>query len=252
MIKQLGLQMYSIRDHLTTYDDVYEAMKTIKEMGYTIVQTAGEKITLEELAEITNELGIEVCGTHRSFESLEQNPEKAMEQHRKLGTTNMGIGGFFRETEEEIRDFIKRANALADIIYEHGFKFTYHNHDCEFMKIGDKTVMDMLVEGLDPVKTSFCLDTHWVQRGGGDVCSWIEKLAGRIDILHLKDMTVQPGRVPIMCEIGAGNMDFHKIMDAAEKAGVKYYVVEQDICPGDSFDSVKQSAEYIKANFMEK
>jgi len=35
-----------------------------------------------------------------------------------------------------------------------------------------------------------------------------------------------------------------------EKAGVKYYVVEQDICPGDSFDSVKQSADYIKARYM--
>ena len=252
MIKELGLQMYSIRDHLTTYEDVYEAMKTIKEMGYTVVQTAGENITLEELAEITNELGITVCGTHRGFDSLEEDPEKAMEQHRKLGTTNMGIGGYWGATVEEVENFIKRANALADIIYEHGFKFTYHNHDHEFRKLGDKTVMDMLVEGLDPVKTSFCLDTHWVQRGGGDVCTWIEKLAGRIDILHLKDMTMQPDRTPIMCEIGYGNMDFHKIMAAAEKAGVKYYVVEQDVCPGDSFDSVRQSAEYIKANFMEK
>lgn len=250
MIKELGLQMYSIREHLETYDDVKNAMETIKAMGYTVVQTAGQKISLEELAEITNEVGITVCGTHCGFDSLAADPEKAMETHRKLGTTNIGIGGFFAENEEAVKTFIQRANAFADAIYEHGFKFTYHNHDHEFRRFGDKTIMDMLVEGLDPVKTSFCLDTHWVQRGGGDVCAWIEKLAGRIDILHLKDMTIQPDRTPIMCEIGLGNMDFDRIMQSAEKAGVKYYVVEQDICPGDSFDSVKLSADYIKAHYM--
>lgn len=251
MIKELGLQMYSIREHLETYDDVYEAMKTIKEMGYTVVQTAGQKISLEELAEITNELGITVCGTHCGFDSLAADPEKAMETHRKLGTTNIGIGGAGLNTKEDVERFIERANEFADIIYEHGFKFTYHNHHHEFRKVdGGKTIMEMLVEGLDPVKTSFCLDTHWVQRGGGDVCTWIEKLAGRIDILHLKDMAMQPDSTPIMCEIGAGNMDFDKIVATAEKAGVKYYVVEQDVCPGDSFDSVKQSADYIKARYM--
>jgi hypothetical protein len=29
--------------------------------------------------------------------------------------------------------------------------------------------MDMLVDGLDPEKISFVLDTYWVQHGGGDV-----------------------------------------------------------------------------------
>lgn len=252
MIKDFGLQNYSIREHLTSYEDVKNAMKAIKEMGYSYVQTAGEKISHAEIAEIAKEVGIGVCGTHCGFDSLIADPEQVMETHRNLGTTNIGIGGFFANSAEEVEEFIKKANAFADIIYEHGFKFTYHNHEHEFRKFGDKTVMDMLVEGLDPVKTSFCLDTHWVQRGGGDVCAWIEKLAGRIDILHLKDMTIQMDRTPIMCEIGAGNMDFHRIIAAAEKAGVTYYVVEQDICPGDSFDSVRQSAEYIKNNFMEK
>lgn len=250
MIKELGLQNFSIREHLTTYEDVLNAMKTIKEMGYTVIQTAGEKISHAEIAEITKEVGITVCGTHCGFDSLIADPEKAIKTHRNLNTTNIGIGGFFANNEEDVKNFIERANAFADIIYKEGFKFTYHNHEHEFRKFGDKTIMDMLVEGLDPVKTSFCLDTHWVQRGGGDVCSWIEKLAGRIDILHLKDMTIQPDRTPIMCEIGAGNMDFDKIIAAAEKTGVKYYVVEQDFCPGDSFDSIRQSAEYIKKRYM--
>ncbi len=253
MIKELGLQMYSVREHLGTVEEVRDTMKKLKEMGYTVMQTAGQKITLEELADITNELGITVCGTHCGMDYLTDDVQKAMEAHRKLGTTNMGIGGFWGETKEDIQNFIEKANKLANEIYPHGFKFTYHNHSHEFMKIdGDKTIMDMLVEGLDPEKTSFCLDTYWLQNAGCDVCTWLEKLAGRIDILHLKEMGVNAEKQPFITEIGNGNMDFHKIIDVAEKIGVKYYVVEQDTCPGDSLDSVKKSAEYIKAHFMEK
>ena len=40
------------------------------------------------------------------------------------------------------------------------------------------------------------------------------------------------------------------IIASAEKAGVEYYVVEQDQCPGDQFESVAKSSEYIHQNFM--
>ena len=113
--------------------------------------------------------------------------------------------------------------------------------------------MDMLVEGLDPNHTSFVLDTYWVQHGGADVRYWIEKLAGRIDILHLKDMKliivpdfVKPQRVQQMTEIGAGNMNWELIIESAKKSGVKYYVVEQDNSWSvNCFASIKASAEYL-------
>lgn len=250
MIKELGLQMYSIREHLETAEDVRHALKTIKEMGYSVVQTAGQKISLDELADITNELGLTVCGTHCDMGELEKDPEGMMKVHRKLGTTNIGIGGLTANDAEHAKHIIKRINAFADIIYKEGFKFTYHNHHREFRKFNGKRIMDMMIEGLDPEKTSFCFDTYWVQHAGGDVCEWMEKLAGRIDILHLKDKAVGLDNNPFITEVGNGNMNFKKIIETAEKIGVKYYVVEQDICPGDSFDSVRQSSEYIHANFM--
>ena len=112
--------------------------------------------------------------------------------------------------------------------------------------------MDYLYEGLNPETVSFCLDTHWVQRGGGNPTTWIKKLAGRIDILHLKDMAVinDNGVQPLITEIGNGNIDFDSVIEAAPKSGVRYYCVEQDICPGDPMDSLKISADYIKKHYM--
>ena len=107
--------------------------------------------------------------------------------------------------------------------------------------------MDKLYEGLDKATTSFVLDTCWVAAGGGDVREWMEKLAGRIDILHLKDMAKRANPdEQFITEIGNGNLYWEGILETAEKIGVKYYVVEQDIWPGDPFDSIKISSEYLK------
>ena len=50
--------------------------------------------------------------------------------------------------------------------------------------------MELLAEKLDKKNVSFVLDTCWIQNAGANVCSWIEKLKDRIDIIHLKDMEV--------------------------------------------------------------
>ena len=131
-------------------------------------------------------------------------------------------------------------------------KFTYHNHSFEFVKMANgESAFDILIKELDPETTSFCLDTYWVQHGGGDVCAWIEKLKGRIDILHLKDMQRLPHfkdkvGYQFYTEIGQGNMDWERILETADRCGVKYYIVEQDTCPGDPMDSMKISADYLK------
>jgi sugar phosphate isomerase/epimerase len=55
-----------------------------------------------------------------------------------------------------------------------------------------------------------------------------------------------------MAEIGVGNLDWKAIIAAAEKSGCEWFIVEQDYCPGDPFDSLKTSFDYIEANLVER
>ena len=56
---------------------------------------------------------------------------------------------------------------------------------------------------------------------------------------------------PAIIEIGEGNINFKGIIPLAEKCGVKYFVVEDDRAPSvGSYDAVKKSADYIKANLI--
>lgn len=250
MIQKIGVQLYTIRDAMKTAEDIRESFRKLKAMGIDQGQTAGCAIPYEEFGKIAEEEQFEIVGTHDNFQMMVEDFDQALANHRALHTNFMGIGGFSYKTSQEVKDFIKQANEVGEKAAKAGCKFTYHHHSHEFMRLdnGDYC-MNMLVEGLDPKNTSFVLDTYWLQHGGADVRQWIAKLSGRVDILHLKDMGRGPDG-PFITEIGNGNINFAGALEEAEKAGVKYYVIEQDTCPGDPFESLKQSVDYIQKNFM--
>ena len=259
MFQNLGVQLYTVRDYLLDPALADFTFHRLAELGYNEAQTAGNAFDAKIFGELAAKNGIKIVGTHYDYNKILNDPEETMEIHRMWGTTNVGIGGMPKAARTdlgELKAFIAEYNRTAELYAKHGFKLTYHNHNFEFVRIdGYKTIMDLLVEGFDPATVSFVLDTCWVAAGGGDVNAWLQKLAGRIDILHLKDLTIKRDKnnylVPDVTEIGHGNIWWKGVIETAEKAGVKYYVVEQDTCPGDPFDSLKFSADYIKANLMD-
>ena len=97
------------------------------------------------------------------------------------------------------------------------------------------------------------LDTYWLQHGGKDTRETIESLAGRVDILHLKDMAIslEGGAHPYITEIGNGNINYDEVIDVANEIGVKHFIVEQDKCDGDPLESARISCENLKRIFAE-
>lgn len=249
--RKWGIQLYTVRDFMTTEEDIAETFAKLKKMGYDEAQTAGCRIPYKRFGELAKDAGIEIVGTHDNYDMMVDDFNQSLENHKLLGTTNMGIGGRGYGSLDDVKKFIEQANIIAKKAGENGMKFTYHNHSHEFSKWENgKTTMDMLIEELDKDNTSFVLDTYWVQHAGGDVCSYIERLSGRIDILHLKDMRVIGttfGCEPSITEIGDGNMDWKKIIETADKCGIKHLVVEQDAnWDPNCFAAAKKSINYLK------
>ena len=113
--------------------------------------------------------------------------------------------------------------------------------------IDGKPLLDHIIENTDPEIATFILDTCWVDFGGGDVVEYINKLKNRIKVIHFKDYngTVEETGRPRFSEIGNGCLDWDPIIKACEDANVEYAVVEEDVCPGDPFDSLKISYDYL-------
>jgi sugar phosphate isomerase/epimerase len=166
--------------------------------------------------------------------------------HTVFGCDYVGLGmyGFDPEKGQSMEDFLATYGPVAKKLKECGKYFMYHNHAAEFKKVGNKTVMELLSEGMPKELMGFTVDTYWVQVGGGDPADYIERLSGRVPVIHLKDCAFGQE----MAVVGEGNINFDRVFKTAEAAGTKYMMVEQDNCNGeDPFDCLKRSYEYLKA-----
>jgi sugar phosphate isomerase/epimerase len=93
------------------------------------------------------------------------------------------------------------------------------------------------------------IDVHWVQRGGKDPVRILQKYAGLVDLVHLKDYRI--GDMPPAAfdarrsgdfvafmqafagvvqfgEVGEGNLEWTEIITEATSSGAQYLLIEQD------------------------
>jgi len=253
LFNTLGFQLYTMREYIKDLDVADAALKKLHSLGYTECHGACVEDNAA-LGDLVVKNGIDMVGTNYSWWHIVNKPEETMELHERWNCKLLGpgaIGGEEMKNIDSLNKFIYDFNKTAEVYAKKGFKLTYHNHSFEFMRIdGYKTIMDVFMEKMDKDTTSFVLDTGWAAVAGVDVAELIEKLEGRIDILHLKDFTIRnKGNWdfrPDTVEVGYGNVSWDRIIDAAEKIGVKHYSVEQDRCEYDSIKSLAMSAEFLK------
>ncbi|MNP72423.1 hypothetical protein D3C76_1689790 [compost metagenome] len=65
-----------------------------------------------------------------------------------------------------------------------------------------------------------------------------------MQVVHLKDMAIVD-RKQVFAEIGEGNMNYAEIITTCRETGVEWYVVEQDVCRRDPFESLEMSLRYL-------
>ena len=135
---------------------------------------------------------------------------------------------------------------------EHGLTYCYHNHGYEFVKHGNGTLFDLLVEKTDPQYVSYELDILWAFHPGADPAAIIEKHGNRIKLLHLKDLKKGvtgdlSGKTPVENDValGTGQIDLPSVLKAAKKAGVLHYYIEDEI--PNIATQVPQSIAYLKS-----
>ena len=242
----LGLQLYTVRNIIKDESSAVAVIGEVKKMGYECVQVAGDMDTIALTINASKKAGIAVIGILSSMKDCEEQSETMFSLARSCGATDIGISSTIK-TEAEAYDLVTRVNAFAQKAKENGFTFSYHNHSNEFIRgESGKVLMQILLEGFDTSLVYFMPDTYWLQHGGMDVRDFLEKLAGRVKILHLKDMKRTLQGTTTYAELGVGNINFPGIIPVAKRIGTLHFIVEQDICDVDPLISARISREYLK------
>lgn len=248
MDKRIGAQYYTLRDHIRTIEDFEESCRKVKEIGYQTVQISGTPLGAAGMKEILDRYGLKVVVTHRSFEDFRNDLQEVMDYNRTLGCELCGVGampGWARESGENLSRFIREASEAASDLRKEGLYFGYHNHAFEFARVEGRYIMDRLIEETHEEEFRFIADTYWIQAGGMDPAAFLKKLGGRTMAVHFKDLKVNVDNSTEMAEVGQGNLDWDAIIEACETAGVKWALVEQDVCRRDPFESLKMSYDYL-------
>lgn len=246
---QLAVQLYTLRNHLTTPRDIASSFHRIKASGYDAVELAGlGKVEPKELKAMLDGEGLFCCSSHEM--RVLHDPGEVAD---RLSFLSVPIAvypypeGIDFGTEASVYSFVDLLGRTGERLVRSGIRFAYHNHHIEFRRSGQRIILDTIYEESDPSFVSAELDTYWIQAGGGDPASWCAKMKGRLPLLHLKDYGIDETNNPVFREIGGGNLDFGGIISAAEESGCRWFIVEQDSgwIGGDPFASLERSRTYI-------
>lgn len=252
--KNLGLQLYSIRDSIMK--DVPGAIAKVSKMGYKFVEPAGYangkfygmepaafKALLEsnKLTMISSHAG-QALPDSASMEKVMEWWDVCIEAHAAAGSKFLVQPFMGREAYKSL-DTLKRYcdyfSAIGEKCNAKGIRFGYHNHDKEFStKLDGQTIYDFMLTNTDPKKVMFEMDLYWTVVGGANPVDYFNKYPGRFELWHIKDKE----------EIGAsGMMDFTAIWADAAKSGMQYGIVEVEKYNFDQFTSCQKSIDFLNA-----
>jgi sugar phosphate isomerase/epimerase len=267
---QYGLQLYTVREQMAK--DPAATLELVAKIGYTSLEGATYNTGVEKFYGMdatsfynlvaNNGLSIRSCHyrygedsngaklTNGEFQgTILHDWDQAVEDADKLGLQYM-VCAWLSESERGTLDHYKKMAADFNVAGEKckkaGIQFCYHNHDFEFAAQDGKYPYDVLLSETDPKLVKMELDLYWATKAGQDPIKLFQAHPGRFPLWHLKDMDNTPAHD--ITEVGSGTIDFKAIFAQKKVAGMKYWFVEQDHCPGSPFNSISKSFAYARWN----
>jgi len=255
-LQAIGVQLYTVRSILP--EKPAETLRALDAMGYREVE--GNIADLPKIVAGLNGLHMKLVSLHMDIPLIlkgkDEDLSRAFAETKKAGASYAVFpylppanrGGL-----DAIRLLAESLNRAGEKCRAEGLKFCYHNHAFEFEPIQGTTPLEVMMNNTDKKAVGLELDAFWVSVAGHDPVEMINKYAGRVHLMHLKDKAEgtpvmykeSPGKAAFK-EIGNGVLDWAKVLRAASAAGVEHYFVEQDQTPGDPLDSLRQSIQYLK------
>ncbi len=249
----LAAQVYTIRDFIKTTDAFAESMQKVRAIGYDGVQLDLEHhpdVPAAAIKRACDDAGLTICISHFGYELFEYELDAIIERQQIWQCNQTAIvampGRYHEAGADGYRRFAREASAIGETLSAHGITLSYHNHSFEFVRYDDQIGLGLIFAESDPRYLQAEIDTYWVQHGGGDPAAWIRRVAGRMPVVHYKDMAILPDGQQVFAEVGEGNLNWPAIVNATLETAVPWIVVEQDRCRRDPFESLAMSYQFLQ------
>jgi sugar phosphate isomerase/epimerase len=242
-LERLGLQLYTLRDLMER--DVAGTLEAVAAVGYDEVEFAGYfDETPKRIRTLLDGAGLVAPSSHVPLADLTKHPERTFDAAEVIGHRYIVMPWLDPEDRRSLNDYRRVAEALnraGELARARRLRVAYHNHDFELAPIDGVLPYDLLLSETDPALVWFEMDFYWMTRGGGDPLAYFGRHPGRFHLCHLKDMD----RRGEMADVGAGRIDFRKILRKRAEAGLRHFYVEHDH-PADPLASIRASYRFVR------
>jgi len=246
--KPVGIQLWTVNS--TIQNDPAGTLNKLAKIGFKEVESVSF-VGLEprQFRRLLDDAGLYCPSAHLQFDM--DNLGKAFEQAHVLGATYVVAGSLVGPVVEAMKIKIDGAsgmgveeakytadiaNRIGEAAKRAGLQFALHNHDREFVDLGNGEVgYDIVWRESDPALVQFEIDCGWMMFAGRNPVDYFKKYPGRIPLIHVKDFLPKTNAdaKPMTekmrgSELGRGTVDYGPIFAAAKQAGVKHYFAEQE------------------------
>lgn len=264
MHTDLGLQLYTVRDEIKNLEN---ALKQIAVAGYTNIEMFGYNNrqffgkTVQQMADLLKQNNLKTNSGHYGLADMLHAKEYNWDSWKYLLEDAKTLGQQYitipylddkHRTADDFKRVAERLNKGGELSKAAGLTTAYHNHNFEFVKEGDTTMYEILLNNTDPKFVKFEMDLYWVAYADQNPVDWFKKYPGRFPMWHIKDMEAATVAAPKgqTCPVGEGIINWKEIFAAKKIAGLEYTFVEQEQYRKPVFDCIKISADYMKKNLL--
>ncbi len=210
---------FNKQDKIAAFAEIFPKLKA---MGYDGVQCGTFiRVDAAALEKVVKENGLAIVDQPVSFEDIEDDRkiQETVSFCKRFGVDFVYISWHKAGTAAEWRAFCKRLDAAEARLKPYGIKVGYHQHLHELTeKVDGEYPWDILV-GADGVRLE--MDIGPVLDSGRDPADELAKMKGRLPSgIHAKPVGATAAGAP------GDRQNWPKVVAAAEKAGVKWLVVE--------------------------
>jgi len=245
----VGLQLYTIRDEM--WLSPRKTLEYVAEIGYKELETAGYSegkiygMEPSDFNRLVTDLGMKIVSGHISYEDLKFDWGRVLEMLQETDHKYVVLP-YLKENERNLNiyyDVIELLNEKGTELSKLDRVMAYHNHAFEFDKIDDIMPMELLLRETDIDLVDFELDLYWISKAGVSALDLFKRYENRFSLWHVKDMSLKGD----FTEVGNGVIDFKKIFDQAQLAGMQHFFIEQDqsIDPKKSIKTSFENVHYL-------
>ena len=244
MTNTLGFQQYTVREFEGGYEAAFEAVKglgidTIEAWCGAVPDDPDAAMSMDGLREALSKAGMKLTCGHLSVAEFDDRYEEWRDLLLDFGSRDWVIPFAKADTLEEWLALLPKFREMADRLKRDGLSLGYHNHNMELVKMGDKYVMEHLLDNMQDLKGQFHIGQFLPERGIV-LSEWIKKYQGRVSSLHVNDAN-SSGPTPL----GEGTCKAEEAIRTALDTGVDTFIMEVGLVKN-TLDDVKRDVDFVR------